>query len=312
MIFDVGRAVVRAVPGRPRAPDREQQQAPGQHRVRRDRRAWPRRRARRPDHRADHAVGRRGLLPVLRGGRWSSISKREPAPERPEVRASIRQSLAEGFRAVYGHQAAAHPARPVGDAQPGLRHGLDDLHGLRGPGAAASARTSSASRSARWPPGALCGSLLAARIVAPARAAETLTLAIVGVCASPLLLLIPRDAGAGSLALAMAAWLGHGFGIVGVERQHDHAAPGPHADDGARPDERDLPDGALRRAAGREPSSAGLLGSAVGLRHAMVISVLALTTPMLWLAFSPVFRLKEMPAGRRNARPSQHATEETA
>ena len=42
---------------------------------------------------------------------------------------------------------------------------------------------------------------------------------------------------------------------------------------------------------------AGLLGSVFGLWHAMEISALALTTPMLWLAFSPVFRLTEIPAG---------------
>jgi hypothetical protein len=41
----------------------------------------------------------------------------------------------------------------------------------------------------------------------------------------------------------------------------------------------------------------GVLGSTLGLWHAMLISVLALTLPMAWLAFSPVFRLKEMPAG---------------
>jgi hypothetical protein len=42
---------------------------------------------------------------------------------------------------------------------------------------------------------------------------------------------------------------------------------------------------------------AGLLGDAVGLWHAILISVIALTTPMAWLTFSPVFRLKELPAG---------------
>jgi len=42
---------------------------------------------------------------------------------------------------------------------------------------------------------------------------------------------------------------------------------------------------------------AGLLGSTVGYWHAILISTIALTTPMLWLAFSPVFRLRELPPG---------------
>ncbi len=45
--------------------------------------------------------------------------------------------------------------------------------------------------------GALCGSLLAGRVERLIGLPMTLTLAIIGVCASPLLLLIPRDAGVG-------------------------------------------------------------------------------------------------------------------
>ena len=41
----------------------------------------------------------------------------------------------------------------------------------------------------------------------------------------------------------------------------------------------------------------GLLGSAVGLRSALVISATPLMSPMLWMLFSPVFRLTEMPLG---------------
>jgi hypothetical protein len=41
----------------------------------------------------------------------------------------------------------------------------------------------------------------------------------------------------------------------------------------------------------------GLAGSALGLRSALVVAVIALTAPLLWLFFSPVFRLREMPLG---------------
>jgi transposase len=41
----------------------------------------------------------------------------------------------------------------------------------------------------------------------------------------------------------------------------------------------------------------GALGSVAGLRPAMVIAALAMLSPTAWIPFSPVFRLKEMPAG---------------
>ena len=41
----------------------------------------------------------------------------------------------------------------------------------------------------------------------------------------------------------------------------------------------------------------GGLGAALGLRPAMMITVIALTTPAAWLPFSPVFRLRQMPSG---------------
>jgi hypothetical protein len=43
-------------------------------------------------------------------------------------------------------------------------------------------------------------------------------------------------------------------------------------------------------------SLGGVLGGAVGLRSALVISLTLMVSPMLWLFFSPVFRLKQMPA----------------
>jgi hypothetical protein len=39
----------------------------------------------------------------------------------------------------------------------------------------------------------------------------------------------------------------------------------------------------------------GLLGQAVGLRSALVVITILITTPVLWVVFSPVYRLKTMP-----------------
>lgn len=221
-----------------------------------------------------------------------SISKWEPAP-RPETRVSIRQSLAEGFRAVYGTKLlrillGQSATLNVGF---GMVSTIFALYGIRVLGFSPDKLGVAIGSLAA---GALAGSLLAGRIERLLGLPRTLSLAIVGVCASPLLLLIPRDAGLLSLVLAMAAWLGHGFGIsvwnVNTVTLRQVLTPmGLLARMNAT--YRMVLFGALPVGA----FAAGLLGSTVGLWHAMLISALALTTPMLWLAFSPIFRLKEMP-----------------
>ena len=48
----------------------------------------------------------------------------------------------------------------------------------------------------------------------------------------------------------------------------------------------------------------GWLGSALGLRTALVITAIVLTSPSLWTLYSPVFRLKTMPSGPMEGSPS--------
>lgn len=228
-----------------------------------------------------------------------AIVKREPAPDKSADKPSIRRSLAEGFRAVYGTKL--------------LRILLGQSATLNvGFGAVSTIFTIYAVRVLGFSPdklglalgslaaGAFFGSLLAARVQRLLGLPRTLTLAIIGVCASPLLLLIPRDADVISLLLAMAAWLGHGFGIgmwnVNTITLRQVLTPMRLL---ARMNATyrmvlfgALPVGAML---------AGLLGDAVGYWHATLISVIALTTPMAWLTFSPVFRLKELPEGPDSA-----------
>jgi len=240
---------------------------------------------------------------LFSAGGLLAITKREPVPERSADRPSIRQSLAEGFRAVYGIKL--------------LRILLGQSATLNvGFGMVSTIFTLYAVRVLHFSPdklglaigslaaGALCGSLLAGRVERLIGLPATLTLAIIGVCASPLLLLIPRDAGVVSIALCMAGWYGHGFGIgmwnVNTITLRQVLTPMNVLGRmnatyrmvlfGA------LPVGALL---------AGLLGSTVGYWHAILISTIALTTPMLWLAFSPVFRLKELPPGPNEATPDE-------
>ncbi|HVB43810.1 MAG TPA: MFS transporter [Streptosporangiaceae bacterium] len=226
-----------------------------------------------------------------------AIRKREPAAEATRERPSILGSISEGFRAVYGSGL--------------LRILLGQSATLNfGFGAVSTVFTVYALRVLHLSPdklgiavgslagGALVGSLLAARIGRALGLGRTMAVAIVGVCASPLLLLVPRSAGVMAMAFLMAGWFGHGLGIavwnVNTVTMRQALTPMRLL---ARMNAtyRMLLFGALPAGA----MAGGALGSTAGLRPAMVFSVIALTTPMLWLFFSPVFRLKEMPLGPR-------------
>lgn len=224
-----------------------------------------------------------------------SIRTPEPEPEVPDERTSIRHSIAEGLHAVYGSKL--------------LRVLLAQSATLNvGFGAVSTIYTVYAIRTLGLTPvklgitvgalavGALAGALFATRIRRALGLGRSMAVAIIGVSASPLALLIPRGAGPAALAVLIAAWLGHGCGIsiwnVNTITLRQALTPMRLL---ARMNASyrmllfgALPVGAL---------AGGLVGSAVGLRSALVISVLALTTPMLWIVFSPVFRLSEMPLG---------------
>jgi MFS family permease len=224
-----------------------------------------------------------------------SIRKPEPEPEVPAERPSIRQSIGEGFHAVYGSRL--------------LRILLAQSATLNvGFGAVSTIFTVYAIRVLHLSPvklgiavgalaaGALVGALLATRIAAALGLGRALALAIVGVSASPLLLMIPRTGDAAAMSVLIAGWLGHGCGIsiwnVNTITLRQALTPMRLL---ARMNATyrmllfgALPVGAL---------AGGLLGGAVGLRAALVIALIALTSPLLWIFFSPVFRLREMPLG---------------
>jgi MFS-type transporter involved in bile tolerance (Atg22 family) len=144
--------------------------------------------------------------------------------------------------------------------------------------------------------GGLAGALSATQVRNAIGLGRTLAVTTVGVSAAPLLLLVPRDGSPPAVAVLVAAQLGYGacmamFNVNAITlrqvitprqvlarmnatyRMLIYGAP---------------PVGGV---------AAGLLGTAVGLRSALVISLIALTTPIAWIFFSPVFRLREMPHG---------------
>jgi MFS family permease len=224
-----------------------------------------------------------------------AIGKPEPYPEVPEVPASIRQSIAEGLRAVYGSKL--------------LRALLTQGTALNlFFGAFITVFVVYAVRILHLSPfelgivmaaaavGSLVGAMTATRVRKALGLGRVMLVNTVGVSVTLLLLLVPRHASLPGLAILVGAQFVYGWNItmfnVSAITLRQITTP-----------KRVL---ARMNATyrmllfGAAPFGAvlgGLLGSAFGLRSALVISLLAMTSPLAWLFFSPAFRLKEMPVG---------------
>ena len=174
-----------------------------------------------------------------------SLKVREPEPDIAEQRPTVRASIAEGLRAVFGNavlrnllaQSATfnlaqnamltvfvlYTVRWLGlsAGQLGLVLGIGSL-------------------------GSLAGSLFANRITRTVGYGRTLRLATTVAGLVPLLFLTARGPGIASLSVLTAAYGVAGFMLVDLQRQHGVVASGGHAQPPAGPDERQLPDGPVR------------------------------------------------------------------
>ncbi len=243
---------------------------------------------------------------LFSAGGLVTIRKPEPEPEPAATRPSVRRQIAEGFAAVYGTRLLRTLLTQSAVLNVGFgsvstvftvyavrRLGLSPFElGLTVAGLAA---------------GALFGALLASRIRKRLGLGRTLAMSITAVSASPLLLLVPRGASALAVLILFAGWLGHGWGIsiwnVNTITLRQALTP-MHVLARMNATYRMLLFGALPAGA----LAGGALGRALGLRTAMTISVLVLLSPVIWMAFSPVFRLTEMPVGplSENTSENQH------
>ncbi len=228
-----------------------------------------------------------------------TIRKPEPDPEVLDRRPSIRAQIGEGFRAVYGTsllrvllgQSAVLNVGFGAVSTVFTVYGLRELHlspfklGVTVAGLAV---------------GALLGALSATRVRNALGLGRAMAVSILGVSASPVLLLLPRNASPVAVLVLFAGWFGHGGGIsiwnVNTITLRQALTPMRVL---ARMNATyrmllfgALPVGALL---------GGALGNEIGLRPALLVSVIVLLTPILWLFFSPVFRLREMPLGPLSA-----------
>lgn len=223
-----------------------------------------------------------------------AIRKPEPAPEVPEVRVSVGQSISEGLRAVWGSkllsavltQSAALNLFFGAYITVFVVYAVRVVHlrpielGIVMAGSAV---------------GSLAGATTARRVSKALGLGRTMAINTVGESLLLLLLLVPRHASVATIAIFFAAQLGYGWnvGVLNVNTITLRQVVTP------------------RRVLARMNATyrmvifgvapigmslGGVLASAAGLRSGLMISLTLMTSPLLWLFFSPVFRLKQMPA----------------
>jgi len=224
-----------------------------------------------------------------------AITRHEPEPERPAERQSVGRSIAEGLRAVYGSRLLR--ALLTQSATLNLCFGavitVFVVYAVRylhlTPFKLGLVLGASAA-------GALIGALLATRVRLGLGLGRSLVLNTIGLSVAPLLMIVPRGAGPVSVIILSCSHFLYGsnvsmFNVAAITMRQTVTPRRVLARMNAT--YRMLLFGAPLFGA----LIGGLIGNAAGLRPALIISLIAMTSPMLWIFFSPVFRLREMPAG---------------
>lgn len=228
-----------------------------------------------------------------------SIAAVEPPPETGQEKVPVRRSIAEGLRAVYGNR-LLRALLTQGTAL-NLFFGsyivVFVVYAVRvlglTPGKLGIVLGASAA-------GGVVGALSATRVRQVLRFDRTMAVTTIGVSTALLLLLVPGDASLRSMGILIAAQFVYGCSIamsnVNAITLRQAVTP-QHVLARMNATYRML----LYGSAPVGAIAGGLLGSAYGLRSALVISLLTMISPALWLIFSPVYRLREIPAGPESA-----------
>lgn len=155
--------------------------------------------------------------------------------------------------------------------------------------------------------GGLVGAFLAHRVTNAVGLGRTLRLATIIVALTPLLLAVPTAPGIVTVVILMAAQALYGFNLViynvNTMTLRQIVTPNRLL---ARMNASyrlllfgTVPIGALL---------GGTLAEVLGLRPAMIITVLLLVSPIIWTFFSPVYALREMPTGPDEPEPTPTST----
>ena len=224
-----------------------------------------------------------------------TIRKSEPKPEIPQARASVRRQIAEGFHAVYGSKllSALLTQTAVLNLSYGMFWTLFVVYAVRLLGLTP---LKLGFVTGAGSVGALLGALLAVWLRNKLGLGRALAAATVGSSAPLLLVILPRNASLLAISTFMAAMLIYGFNVANLNVN------------GITIRQIITPKRLLARMNatyrmllfGAPPAGSllgGLLGSIMGLRPALLTALVTMTTPLLWLFFSPIFRLRDMPTG---------------
>lgn len=224
-----------------------------------------------------------------------AIRKPEQAPDLPAVRTSVWQSIAEGLHVVWGSRLLS-AILTQGAALNLFFGGYITVFVVYAVRVVRLSPLDLGIVMAAAAAGSLVGATTAGRVTRALGLGRIMAINTTGVSLTLLLLLVPRHASAATIAIFMAAQLAYGWNIavININTITLRQVITP------------------RRVLARMNASyrmvlwgvapigmslGGLLGSAVGLRTALVISLTLMASPLLWLFFSPVFRLKRMPVG---------------
>lgn len=224
-----------------------------------------------------------------------TIKQREAEPERPETRRSLKAEIAEGLHAVFGSstlrsllsQSATFNFCQNGFITIFVVYAIRDLH--LSPlqlGIVIGAISV----------GGVVGATVANRFRARVGFGRTVLMTTIFAAGCPSLVLLPRGSGLATMVSLILIELVFGFNVlvfnVNTITLRQTITP--------------------NRLLGRMNASyrlvlfgtgpigaviGGWLGAAIGLRPALVVAVIALVVPVLWIFFSPIFRMKDMPTG---------------
>jgi MFS family permease len=239
-----------------------------------------------------------------------AIRKPEPEPEVPDVRPSIRQSMGEGLRAVYGSKLLTM-LLAQGTALNLFFGGFITVFVVYAVRVLRLSPFELGIVMAAAAVGSLGGATMAARVRNALGLGNAMIVNTVGVSLTLLLLLVPSDASLPSLAVLIGAQLVYGWNIamfnVNAITLRQIVTPKRLL---ARMNATYRM--VLWGAAPIGMSLGGLLGGVVGLRSALAISLSLMASPLLCLFFSPATRLREMPAGPPDPAPAPPAPADPA
>jgi Na+/melibiose symporter-like transporter len=224
-----------------------------------------------------------------------TIKRREPEPEPVPQDTTVWRSVSEGLRAVYGNSMLRTllSQGTVMNLSFGIFITVFVVYAIRTLGlhplelgiVMASAAV-----------GSLVGATLTGRITRALGLGATMKITVILVSASPFLMLIPRHASLLAISVLAFSQLLSGCTVtinnVNAITIRQLVTPSRLM---ARMNATYRMQ--LFGAAPLGMIAGGLLGTAFGLRTGLIIAVIGMAIPVVWIFFSPVYRLKELPAG---------------